>query len=154
MKRSTAFAHSTSLSLALALALALPACSGGDEPASSPTPAPAPQPKPAAAKPPKPAAEAATPDSKQGAVLYATFCAVCHGAGGGGDGALAASLNPRPAAHNDRAIMDAMTDEDLFKVIKLGGTAVGKSAAMAPWGGTLTDPQIRDVIAFMRTLPD
>jgi mono/diheme cytochrome c family protein len=39
-------------------------------------------------------------------------------------------------------------------VIKLGGPAVGKSPLMAPWGGTLDDQQIRDVIAFVRTLAD
>jgi mono/diheme cytochrome c family protein len=29
---------------------------------------------------------------------------------------------------------------------------VGKSPLMAPWGGTLSDAQIRDVVAFVRTL--
>jgi mono/diheme cytochrome c family protein len=40
----------------------------------------------------------------------------------------------------------------LFKVTKEGGPAVGKSPMMAPWGGTLSDEQIWDVVAFVRSL--
>ena len=50
--------------------------------------------------------------------------------------------------------MNALSDETLFRVISEGGSAVGKSPLMAPWGGTLSDDDIRDVIAFIRTLAD
>ena len=69
-----------------------------------------------------------------------------------GDGPLSASLDPKPAKHCDGNVMNAMTDEYLFRVIQQGGAAVGKSPLMAPWGGTLGDAQIRDVVAFVRTL--
>jgi mono/diheme cytochrome c family protein len=36
-------------------------------------------------------------------------------------------------------------------VIKNGAAAYGGSALMAPWGGTLSDAQIQDVIAYIRT---
>ena len=42
--------------------------------------------------------------------------------------------------------------EHLFSVIQQGGTAVGKSPLMGPWGAVLNDAQIRDVIAYIRTL--
>ena len=48
--------------------------------------------------------------------------------------------------------MNALSNEHLFKVVKYGGASVGKSALMAPWGGTLDDDQIRDVMAFVRSL--
>ncbi len=48
--------------------------------------------------------------------------------------------------------MNAQTNEFLFKVVKEGGASVGKSPLMAPWGGTLTDAQIHDVVAFVRSL--
>ena len=48
--------------------------------------------------------------------------------------------------------MNELSDEHLFKVIKEGGASVGKSPLMAPWGGTLTDDQIRDVVAFVRSI--
>jgi mono/diheme cytochrome c family protein len=102
---------------------------------------------------PAPAAEAAAAgDPAQGAGQYALYCASCHGEKGCGDGPLSASLDPKPAKHCDGNVMNAMTDEYLLRVVKEGGAAVGKSPLMAPWGGTLTDAQIRDVIAFVRSL--
>jgi mono/diheme cytochrome c family protein len=78
----------------------------------------------------------------------------CHGAEGNGDGPLAANLNPKPARHSDGNYMNPLTDDYLFKVIKLGGASVGKSPLMAPMGGMLSDPQIRNIIAFLRGLAD
>ena len=31
---------------------------------------------------------------------------------------------------------------------------MGKSPLMAPWGGSLSDAQIRDVVAYVRTLAE
>lgn len=85
---------------------------------------------------------------------YQTLCASCHGPMGGGDGPVAQALDPKPARHGDGAYMNALTDDYLFQVIKFGGTPVGKSAMMAPFGGSLSDQQIRNVVAFIRTLAD
>jgi mono/diheme cytochrome c family protein len=112
-------------------------------------PPPAPEPSPAA-----PAASGGTPDPARGAPLYAQYCATCHGPKGEGDGPLSPTLNPKPAKHSDGGYMNQLSDEHLFKTIKEGGPAVGKSPLMAPWGGTLTDAQIHDVVAFVRTLAD
>jgi len=49
--------------------------------------------------------------------------------------------------------MGTLTDDYLFKVIKEGGIAVGKSPMMAAWGVSLSDEDIREVVAFIRTLP-
>ncbi len=142
------------------LGLAPLACGGGSEepapakpaptepaPAEPTTPAPTPTPEPEPAAP-----VAGGGDVAAGQALYATYCGSCHGATGNGDGPVSASLNPKPAKHSDGAYMNALDDEHLTKVIKLGGTAVGKSAMMAPWGGTLNDAQIADVIAYIRSL--
>ena len=67
---------------------------------------------------------------------------------------MAASLNPKPVRHSDGAYMNELSEEHLFKVIAQGGAAVGKSPLMAPWGGTLSDAQIWDLVAFIRTLAD
>jgi mono/diheme cytochrome c family protein len=122
-------------------------------PAPAPAPAPEPAPAPPAAKPAAPAPAAAKgANAQEGAKIYATYCASCHGPKGEGDGPLAANLDPKPAKHSDAAYMDSLSDEHLFRVIKEGGPAVGKSPLMAPWGGTLSDVQIRDVVAYVRTL--
>ena len=88
----------------------------------------------------------------RGAAHYKTLCATCHGEDGCSAGPGAAGLDPQPAKHCDGNYMNKLTDEHLFKTIKEGGAAVGKSPLMAPWGGTLTDDQIRDVIAFVRSI--
>ena len=42
-------------------------------------------------------AEAEMPEAPEGEKVFAENCALCHGAGGRGDGAIAAGLRPRPA---------------------------------------------------------
>ncbi len=91
-------------------------------------------------------------DAKKGKTPYQTFCAVCHGPTGKGDGPSAVALNPKPANHADGKLMNKLTNEYLTKVIKNGGASVGKSPLMPPWGGSLNDGQIRDVLAFIRSL--
>jgi mono/diheme cytochrome c family protein len=146
-------------SIVLGLALVALGC-GSEEPAPAPAPAappaasaPAPAPAPAPEPAPAPAAVAAA-DPARGAAHYQTLCASCHGPRGAGDGPAGQGLDPRPARHGDGAYMNALSNEHLFKVIKEGGAAVGKSPMMAPWGGALSDDQIRDVVAFVRSLAE
>ncbi len=86
--------------------------------------------------------------------LYAQNCSSCHGPTGAGDGPLSAGLNPTPAKHADGSYMNALSNEHLFKVVKEGGAAVGKSAMMAPWGTSMSDDEILGLVAFLRTLAD
>lgn len=91
-------------------------------------------------------------DPAAGEAQYKIFCESCHGPGGNGDGPAAAALDPKPAKHNDGAYMNALSNEHLIKVIAEGGTAVGKSPLMAPWGGVLNEQQVKDVVAYVRSL--
>jgi len=91
-------------------------------------------------------------DVEQGKKLYGQFCVSCHGQSGKGDGAAAAALNPKPRDHTDKEYMSKMSDDDMLKVIKNGGAAIGKSPLMPPWGASLKDDQIQDIIAYVRTL--
>jgi mono/diheme cytochrome c family protein len=91
-------------------------------------------------------------DAEQGKKLYGQFCASCHGQSGKGDGPAAAALNPKPRDHTNKEYMSKMSDDDLLKVIKDGGASIGKSPLMPPWGASLKDDQIQDVIAYVRTL--
>jgi mono/diheme cytochrome c family protein len=80
------------------------------------------------------------------------MCASCHGPTGAGDGPAAVALDPKPAKHDDGNYMNPLTDAYLTQVITEGGLAVGKSPLMAPWGGALDPEEVRDVIAFIRSL--
>jgi len=148
--------------LALGAALAVLACSdSAPPPAPAPVPTPAPAPVPQAPAPPPPPAAApsgsadaaaAAPDAARGKLQFENYCVSCHGPRGEGDGPVGLALDPRPARLGDRAYMSAKQDDYLFGVIKNGGASVGRSPLMAPWGGSLSDAQIRDVIAYIRSL--
>lgn len=91
-------------------------------------------------------------DPEQGKKLYGQFCASCHGQSGKGDGPAAAALNPKPRDHTNKEYMTKMSDDEMFNVIKNGGASVGKSPLMPAWGASIKDDQIRDVMAYVRTL--
>ena len=80
--------------------------------------------------------------------IFASRCTPCHGPQGKGDGAASAGLTPKPRNFGDPAWQAAVDDAYIEKIIKYGGTAVGKSPAM-PGNPDLTDPA---VIAALRTM--
>lgn len=84
--------------------------------------------------------------------LYVAICAYCHGVSGDGFGLNAPNLPVPPRDHTDPAYMNPLTDEQLFKVIKFGGPAVGKLAFMPPWGGRFSDREITALVAYIRSL--
>jgi mono/diheme cytochrome c family protein len=88
----------------------------------------------------------------EGKGLYATYCAACHGEKGRGDGMAAKALPVKPTDHTNGAVMSQLSDKFLTDVITKGGSAVGKSSFMPAWGGSLNDKQIRDVVAYIRTI--
>jgi mono/diheme cytochrome c family protein len=97
-------------------------------------------------------------DADAGKTAYEINCSSCHGMTGKGDGPISAALNPRPRDFSTGEFkLDANKsgspgeEEDLRLVIKNGGMAYGGSALMAGWP-TLSDEQIGQIIAYIRTL--
>jgi cytochrome c6 len=84
------------------------------------------------------AGPAAAADIAKGGSLYATHCAVCHGASG----------NPvMPGAPNFRRLESLMRpDMQLLTSIKNG------KGTMPGFFGILRDREILDVVAYLRTL--
>jgi cytochrome c553 len=89
----------------------------------------------------KPAA--AGPDV-QAQKMFATVCAMCHGADGTGNGPAAANLNPKPRNYTDPAWQASVTDDDIKKTILLGGQGVGKSASMPGQPQLKDQPEVLD----------
>ena len=87
-----------------------------------------------------------------GVALYARWCSSCHGPAGAGDGPNAKFLPVRPAVHASAAQMSSRSDDALFDAIAGGGTVMGKSARMPPFGATLSPTEIRSIVAHIRTL--
>ena len=91
-------------------------------------------------------------NQSEGKKLYLTYCSSCHGDGGKGDGPAARSLPVNPANHTDGSVMNPLSDKFLLDIISKGGSAVGKSAMMPGWGGQLKEDQLRDIVAYVRSL--
>jgi len=91
-------------------------------------------------------------DAKAGKAKYDANCVGCHGATGKGDGVAAAALNHKPQDHTDGKAMNALTDKYVFDIIKEGGKAVQKAAVMPAANKKLTDQDIWDLVAYIRSL--
>ncbi len=89
----------------------------------------------------------------RGYKVYQHYCQICHGLEAQGDGFNSAMLDPPPRNFSDEAFWKQANDESLTSVISRGGKATGKSILMPPWGKTLDEQQIRDAIAYLRTVP-
>lgn len=88
-------------------------------------------------------------DAAKGEATFKTMCVSCHGEKGDGTGPAGAALNPHPTNFTDPANAERLTDEYVYKVIKEGGAAVGRSPLMIAWGSSLKDDQLRDVAAYV-----
>lgn len=81
-----------------------------------------------------------------GAEVFHTNCEVCHGPQGHGDGPAGQSLEPRP--RNLAELQATAGDDYLFWRIHDGKPGT----SMVAWKGILTDEQIWQAVAFIRTL--
>ena len=88
----------------------------------------------------------------EGKKLYVTYCSTCHGESGKGDGAAGAALPVKPSDHTNGAVMNELSDKYLMDIISKGGSGVGKSTFMPAWGGALDEKQIRDLVAYIRSI--
>lgn len=101
----------------------------------------------------KSGAEGAMPYmARLGSQTYHHYCATCHGQEGRGDGFNAFNCEPRPRDLATPAFQKAKQDRDLYDAIENGGRSVGYSAAMPPWGKTLSPRQIQALVAYIRQL--
>ncbi len=89
-------------------------------------------------------------DAAKGKDKFQAMCASCHGPEGKGDGAAAKALTPPPTNFADAANADRLTDEWVYKMIRDGGQANGKSPLMVSWKASLKDDEIRNVAAYVR----
>jgi mono/diheme cytochrome c family protein len=94
----------------------------------------------------------ATAPAADGKVLYAQWCAGCHGATGKGDGPNAKALPVPPANHTNAAAMSARSDDALFDTIEAGGAIMNRHHRMPAFGGTLRTSEIRALVRYIRGL--
>ncbi|NIQ85609.1 MAG: c-type cytochrome [Acidobacteria bacterium] len=90
---------------------------------------------------------------REGRAVFLHYCAPCHGVQGRGDGFNAYNLDPRPRDLADPDFQQARSDEDLAAVVRTGGGVLGLSQSMPPWGRSLSDRQVDNVVRYVRHLP-
>src|SRR2546428_1358257 len=88
-------------------------------------------------------------EEREGEGLYAAHCASCHGATGGGDGPLAASLSVQPPALRDLAIQGRFSDDELIELILHGRPGT----PMPGFAQALDRASAARLVAFLRVLP-
>ena len=64
------------------------------------------------------------------------------------------NLEAPPHGFTEGAILNAMSDANLVAIIAHGGVALHKSAAMPPYGDTLTKTEIDALVAYLRAVSD
>ena len=84
----------------------------------------------------------AGPAPDAGGDLFKQKCAMCHGADGKGYPAL------KTPDFTDPKVQASLTDEEITKTIKNGKTGT----AMPPFKDSLSDDQIKSLVAYLRSL--
>jgi len=91
---------------------------------------------------------AATPESiATGKQVYTRYCAVCHGVNA--EGGSGSDISPPAPDLTDKEWKRGSTDGEIFSVIKNG---VPPDLNMEPWGDRIKDPDIWNVVNYIRSL--
>ncbi len=94
------------------------------------------------------------PDLDVGRQVYERSCAACHGAAGRPDPAnpVVRALDPPPADLSDPLFNSREPAADWVLVVAHGGAALGLSAAMPAQSAALSERDIENVVAYIKTL--
>ncbi len=88
----------------------------------------------------------------QGKRVFYQYCVWCHADASPAGPSNRSNVTPNPPLMNDGDKLNGESDEFMQNIITLGGSALGKSAMMPPYGKTLSPGDIQAVIAFTRSI--
>jgi len=91
-------------------------------------------------------------EAAQGKRIFYQQCVWCHADATPAGPSNRSNVTPTPPLLNDGNVLNRESDEFLQNIIALGGSAMGKSAMMPPYGKTLSEGDIRSVIAYTRAI--
>lgn len=89
-------------------------------------------------------------DAPAGQNIHLEHCAACHGYDGKAE-VIVLHMDEPPHDQTDAAYMATLSDAFLYLAICRGGESVGRSIVMPGWGDILTDQEIKDLVAWIRT---
>jgi mono/diheme cytochrome c family protein len=84
--------------------------------------------------------------------IFYQYCVWCHAGASPVGPSNRSNMAPMPPLMNDGEKLNGESDEYMQNIITLGGSALGKSSMMPPYGKTLSAAEITDVIAFTRAI--
>ena len=89
------------------------------------------------------------PSFRLGRRLFKSYCVLCHGPNGEGDGKMAKIIKNPPPFNLTKSIMP---DQYLEAIIAKGGEAMGRSPRMPIWGEQFSKPEIQSVVIYIKSL--
>ncbi len=92
--------------------------------------------------------DAVTNPIRRGEVVFKSNCVLCHGVKADGKGRASVLYDPPPAnlTRSDK------NDQYKKMIVTYGGEAMGRSPVMPIWGEQLSEQEIDDVVAYLRTI--
>ena len=91
-------------------------------------------------------------NAEKGRELYVEKCVLCHGSQGQGWDWEKKVAKPPVPVPDLATVAPERSEQYLFDVVKEGGEAVGKTRFMPPFGFQLSDSEVWDLVAYMRSL--
>ena len=88
----------------------------------------------------------------QGKRVFYLYCVWCHADASPAGPSNRSNVTPVPPLMNDGDKLNGESDEFMINIVTLGGSALGKSAMMPPYGKTLSPAEIKAVVAFTRAI--
>jgi mono/diheme cytochrome c family protein len=90
---------------------------------------------------------------REGKRLFFHYCSPCHGQAAEGSGRYFPSyIDPQPPDFINSDYLQKTEEKIIFKAIKFGSKAIGKSNYSPAYGETLIDEEIRYVIRYLKFL--
>lgn len=91
-------------------------------------------------------------EESQGKRVFYQYCVWCHADATPAGPSNRGNVTPIPPLMNDGDKLNGESDEYMRNIITLGGSALGKSAMMPPYGKTLSPEEISAVMEFTRAI--
>jgi len=85
--------------------------------------------------------------AKKGKSIFKTYCVVCHGASGLGDGVGGKALDPKPANFHSSRVQNQVDGELFWKMSN------GRNAMIA-WKGVISEEDRWHLVNFLRTFKE
>ncbi len=92
-------------------------------------------------------ARAKVKQAVRGSLVYKTYCVLCHGEKADGKAITTVGEGLSLA-------INKQTPEFFEKIVRGGGSAVGRSKFMPEWGDELSEEQVKDLVRFLSMVTD